>query len=162
MSQSISHEAGEIFVSPHGKLADGTKVELYTLRNSRGMEARISTYGGTVTHLFAADRDGKFGDVVLGYNWLHGYVTNSPYFGCLVGRFGNRIANGQFTLDGKSHQLAKNNGANSLHGGVKGFDKVVWKATPGVTTNGPVLELDRKSTRLNSSHERLSRMPSSA
>lgn len=141
MSQSLSQEAGQIFVSPHGKLADGTKVELYTLRNSRGMEARISTYGGTVTHLFAPDRLGNHADVVLGHDRLRGYLLKSPYFGCLVGRYGNRIANGHFTLDGKAYQLAKNNGGNCLHGGVKGFDKVVWKARPSVTTNGPALEL---------------------
>jgi len=141
MSQGITNPAGEIYVSQHGTLHDGTPVALYTLRNSRGMEARISTYGGTVTHLFAPDRDGNFTDVVLGYNTLRQYVSNSPYFGALIGRYGNRIANGKFTLEGKPYQLAKNNGVNALHGGAKGFDKVVWKARPGVTTNGPVLEL---------------------
>ena len=141
LSQGISDSAGKIYENDFGKLSDGTPVKLYTLRNSRGMEARISTYGGIVTHLFAPDRKGDFADVVLGYNTLRQYVSNSPYFGCLVGRYGNRIANGAFTLDGKSYRLATNNGPNSLHGGVRGFDKVVWQAQPVLTTNGPSLEL---------------------
>jgi aldose 1-epimerase len=144
-SPSLSQDAGEILISNHGKLADGTPVKLYTLRNSRGMEARISAYGGTVTHLFAPDRAGNMGDVVLGYDRLRGYLISSPYFGCLVGRYGNRIANGRFSLDGKTYQLATNNGPNTLHGGLKGFDKVLWKAIPTVTTNGPALELTYES-----------------
>lgn len=140
-SAGIKNSAGEIFVSEHGRLHDGTPVQLYTLRNPRGLEARISTFGGTVTHLFVPDRKGHNADVVLGFDSLYRYVSNSPYFGCLVGRYGNRIAGGKFTLDGKTYQLAKNNGENSLHGGIKGFDKVVWKAKPAVTTNGPALEL---------------------
>jgi aldose 1-epimerase len=141
MSQGVSNPHGEIYVSKHGTLPDGTPVDLFTLRNNNDMEVRISAYGGTVTHLFAPDRNGVAEDVVLGFDKLYRYVSNSPYFGCLVGRYGNRIANGQFSLDGATYQLAKNNGANALHGGVKGFDKVVWKGRPYVTTNGPAVEL---------------------
>lgn len=110
-----------------GKTPDGKSVELYTLRNSKGMEARIMTYGGIVTSLKVADKTGQFSDVVLGYDHLDGYVENNPYFGALIGRYGNRIAQGKFTLNGRQYTLAQNNGENSLHGGVKSFDKVVWK-----------------------------------
>src|SRR6478609_569133 len=110
-----------------GKTPEGQSVELYTLRNGKGMEAQIMTYGGIVTSLKVADKAGKFSDVVLGYDNLDGYIKSSPYFGALVGRYGNRIAKGKFTLNGKQYTLAQNNGENSLHGGVKGFDKIVWK-----------------------------------
>ena len=126
---------------PFGQTADGQKVAIYTLRNSQGMEARICTYGGTVVSLKTPDRKGNLGDVVLGYDTLDGYLTNSPYFGCLIGRYGNRIGKGTFTLDGKAYTLATNNGPNHLHGGIKGFDKVVWAATPKATEAGPALEL---------------------
>jgi aldose 1-epimerase len=132
---------GVVHKAPFGKTADGTPVEIYTLRNSSGMEATIMTYGGIVTSLKVPDRKGKFGDVVLGYDKLPGYLTNSPYFGALIGRYGNRIAKGQFTLDGQTYTLATNNGVNSLHGGIKGFDKVVWTASPADTFYGPGLEL---------------------
>ena len=113
-----------------GKTPDGTPVDLYVLTNSKGMTAKVATYGGIVTELHVPDRDGKFADVVLGFDDLAGYVKNNPYFGCIVGRVANRIASGKFTLGGKEYTLAKNNGPNTLHGGVKGFDKVVWKAEP--------------------------------
>ncbi len=132
---------GTISQSPFGKTLDGTPVEIYTLRNSKGMEARIMTYGGIVQSLKVPDKNGQFGDVVLGYDTLDGYLTNSPYFGALIGRYGNRIGGGQFTLEGKTYTLATNNGPNSLHGGIKGFDKVVWQAKPWVTAGGPELEL---------------------
>jgi aldose 1-epimerase len=110
-----------------GTTPDGQAVELYTLRNAKGGEVSIMTYGGIVTSLKVPDKNGKLDDVVLGYDKLDDYVkNNSPYFGCLVGRYGNRIAKGRFTLDGKTYQLATNNAPNHLHGGVKGFDKVVW------------------------------------
>lgn len=108
--------------------ADGKAVDLYTLRNEHGAVAKITTYGGTVTSLKVPDKNGKLVDVVQGYDNLDGYLKSSPYFGCLVGRYGNRIANGKFTLDGKQYTLATNNVPNHLHGGVKGFDKVVWFA----------------------------------
>lgn len=131
--------------APFGQAPDGTPVQLYTLRNSRGSEAQICTYGGIVTSLKVADKHGKFGDVVLGYDTLDGYIEKSPHFGCLVGRYGNRIAKGKFTLNGKEYTLAVNNPPNSLHGGVKGFDKVVWKAKVLVSSTGPALELNYTS-----------------
>ena len=88
--------------------------------------ARILTYGGIVQSLETPDRAGKLDDVVLGFDDLQGYVKSSPYFGAIVGRYGNRIAGGRFTLDGKTYKLAANNGPNALHGGTKGFDKLVW------------------------------------
>jgi len=128
--------------APFGAVPDGTPVEIYTLRNSRGMEAGIMTYGGIVVSLKVPDKDGKFADVVLGYDNLNAYVANNPMFGALVGRYGNRIASGQFTLDGNTYTLAKNNGPNHLHGGIKGFDKKVWKvARAEVGPDGPRLEL---------------------
>ena len=109
---------------------DGEKITQYTLTNPSGMIVKILNYGGTVTDIIVPDKDGKMGDVVLGYDSLSGYrQPNNPYFGCLVGRYGNRIANAKFTLDGKEYKLAANNNGNTLHGGVKGFDKRVWKAS---------------------------------
>jgi len=135
--------AAKIAIShvPFGQAPDGTPVQLFTLRNSRGSEAKICTYGGIVTSLKVADKHGRFSDVVLGYDHLDGYLQQSPHFGCLVGRYGNRIAQGKFTLNGREYTLAQNNGANSLHGGVKGFDKVVWAAKVVVNTTGLGLEL---------------------
>ncbi len=127
---------------PFGATSSGEKVALYRLRNREGMEAHIITYGGIVTTLTAPDRKGHFADVVLGYNSLQGYLKDSPYFGALIGRYGNRIAKGQFILDGKTYQLATNNGPNTLHGGNVGFDKVVWKVAKSETTaDGPKLTL---------------------
>src|ERR1017187_3898679 len=131
-----------IMPAPFGKTLNGTPVEIYTLRNANGMTARIMTYGGIVQSLMVPDKNGSFGDVVLGYNTLDGYLTNSPYFGALIGRYGNRIAKGHFTLDGQIYTLATNNGPNSLHGGIKVFDKVVWKVVRAENTpKGPQLEL---------------------
>jgi aldose 1-epimerase len=132
---TITHE-------PFGTTPANVPIERYTLRNRRGMEARIATYGGIVTHLTAPDRKGQYADVVLGYETLAEYLKSNPYFGALIGRYGNRIANARFTLDGKQYQLAQNNGRNSLHGGNVGFDKVVWKAAKAVVTDdGPQLTL---------------------
>ena len=122
--------AGRFEGANFGKTEDGTPVELYTLTNAHGMKAKIMTYGGILTELDVPDRDGKMGDVVLGFDNLKGYLAGHPYFGAIVGRVANRIAKGKFTLDGKEYKLAVNNGPNSLHGGLKGFDKVVWKAEP--------------------------------
>jgi aldose 1-epimerase len=136
-----SQTTSSITKAPFGKTLDGTPVELYTLRNGCGMAATIMTYGGIVTSLKVPDKNGKFSDVVLGYDNLGGYLTNSPYFGALIGRYGNRIAKGQFTLDGQAYTLATNNVPNALHGGLKGFDKVVWAAKEVETFYGPGLEL---------------------
>jgi aldose 1-epimerase len=111
-----------------GQTPDGHKVKLYILTNSNGLKARIMTYGAAVVSLEVPDRNGKFDDITLGYDNLDGYVKNNPYFGVIVGRYGNRIAKGRFTLDGTTYKLATNNGENHLHGGIKGFDKVVWDA----------------------------------
>ena len=111
-----------------GTTPDGQSVELITLTNGRGMELRAMTRGATITHLRVPDRSGTLGDVVLGYDSLSGYLASSPYFGAVVGRYGNRIARGRFTLGGQVHALATNNGPNHLHGGVQGFDKVAWRA----------------------------------
>jgi aldose 1-epimerase len=128
--------------APFGRTPDGTPVDLYTLRNSQGAEARIMTYGGIVVSLKVPDREGRMGDVVLGYDTLDEYIAENPYFGCLVGRYGNRIANGRFTLDGETYTLAQNNSPNHLHGGWKGFDKVVWRARSFQSPLGPALELN--------------------
>jgi aldose 1-epimerase len=124
-----------------GKAPDGTPVDLYILHNSKRAEARICNYGGIVVSLKVPDRNGQFGDVVFGYDHLDGYLKSSPFFGALIGRYGNRIAKGKFTLDGKEYTLATNNYPNCLHGGNKGFDKVVWKAKDRITPAGPALEL---------------------
>jgi len=115
---------------PFGRAPDGTAVDLYRLSNRHGLVATITNYGGIVTSLLVPDRRGNLGDVVLGYDSLAEYLAKSPYFGCLVGRYGNRIARGEFSLDGQAYSLAKNDGANHLHGGRIGFDKVVWSPRP--------------------------------
>lgn len=124
-----------------GKTPDGQTAQLFTLVNKNGARVKLTNYGGIVTSLEVPDRDGKLGDVVLGYDNLDGYIKSSPYFGCLVGRYGNRIAKGKFKLGGKEYSLATNNGANALHGGLKGFDKVLWAAKPMETKDGPAVEL---------------------
>lgn len=134
-------EPTPIRVEAFGKTTDGKEVSLFTLKNRNGMEARITNYGGLVISLLAPDKAGKFEDIVLGYDSLAEYIKDSPYFGALIGRYGNRIQKGKFTLNGVEYTLAVNNGANALHGGLKGFDKVVWNAKPMQTLGGPRLEL---------------------
>jgi aldose 1-epimerase len=121
--------------------ADGKEVDLYTLTNKNGLQAKISNYGCIITELWVPDRAGKMGDVVFGYENLADYVKKTPYFGATVGRVGNRIANAKFDLDGKTYQLAANNKPHHLHGGNKGWDKVVWEAEPVETPHGPSLKL---------------------
>jgi aldose 1-epimerase len=137
-----TNTVGTISQAPFGKTADGTPVEIYALRNTKGMEARIMTYGGIIVSLKVPDKDGNFGDIVLGYDKLDDYVKNNPFFGALVGRYGNRIAKGKFTLDGREYTLALNNAPNNLHGGPIGFDKKVWKATTLLTADGPAIQLN--------------------
>ena len=132
---------GQITRESFGKTAEGQDVDIYTLKNSRGAEAKITNYGGIVTSLKVPDRNGKFADIVLGFDNLDAYLKGHPYFGALIGRYGNRIAKGRFTLDGVEYKLAVNNGENHLHGGIKGFDKVVWKAKPLKVPGGAALEL---------------------
>ena len=122
-----------------GKTADGKPVELYTLTNGKAT-AKVMTYGAILTELHVPDRDGKPADVVLGFDDLKGYLAGHPYFGATVGRFANRIAKGEFTLDGKTYTLAKNNGPNTLHGGLKGFDKAVWNAEEVSSPDGPAVK----------------------
>src|SRR5690606_6638030 len=113
---------------PFGQLEDGRQAELFTLTNAHGLIARITNYGATLTELHVPDRQGKLATVVLGFENLQGYLADVPYFGCVVGRYANRIARGRFTLNGVEYQLACNNGRNFLHGGRRGFDKVLWEA----------------------------------
>lgn len=124
-----------------GQTPDGKQVYLFTLRNPHGAEAHISNYGGIVTSLKVPDRSGHLDDVVLGYDNLADYIKETPYFGALIGRYGNRIARGKFTLDGKEYSLATNNYPNALHGGTKGFDKVVWEPTILTGPEGAGLKL---------------------
>jgi aldose 1-epimerase len=131
----------QISKEPFGRTKEGRPVDLFTLRNSKGLEARICNYGGIVVSFKAPDRHGKMGDVMLGYDNLEDYIKNNPFFGCLVGRYGNRIAQGKFKLNGKEYTLAVNNGPNSLHGGIKGFDKAVWEPSIRTTPDGPALQL---------------------
>jgi aldose 1-epimerase len=121
-----------------GKTAAGQAVELYTLTNAAGMRADIMTYGGALVALTAPDRTGKFGDVILGMDDIKGYETPVPYFGALIGRYGNRIGKAQFVLDGQTYNLPANDNGNTLHGGNKGFDKRIWTAKAGT---GSSLEL---------------------
>ena len=137
----MKSSAAQIGAAPFGQTADGQSVDLFTLRNANGVEVRLTNYGGIVTSWLVPDRKGSLGDVVLGYDTLDGYLKASPYFGCLVGRCCNRIAKGRYTLNGVTRQLAVNNGQNALHGGLKGFDKVVWQAGSRMTPDGPAVQL---------------------
>jgi aldose 1-epimerase len=138
---AMASAAADLERRPFGKTPDGTPVEAFTLRSPRGLEARVITYGAIVQSLQVPDGKGGKVDVVLGFDTLEEYVKDNPYFGCVVGRYANRIAKGRFTLDGKEYRLATNNGPNHLHGGRRGFDKAVWKAAPKEGRDGPALEL---------------------
>jgi len=124
-----------------GKSPDGQAVDLYTLSNKNGVEIAIMSYGAIIVSIRVPDRTGKFADVVLGFDSLDGYLKGHPYFGAVVGRYGNRIAKGKFTLNGQTYTLAKNNGENSLHGGLKGFDKQVWPAKDLTNDDNASLQL---------------------
>ena len=128
-----------------GTMLDGTAIEQFKLTNANGIEMKVITYGGIITSLKLPDRDGNLSDVVLGHDNLEGYLKQSPYFGAIIGRYGNRIAKGIFTLDSVQYKLAQNNGANHLHGGNVGYDKVVWSAEPLTTTNTVGLKLTYRS-----------------
>ncbi len=129
---------------PFGEV-DGHAVRLFTLKNANGLTAKITDYGAIVTELYVPDRDGELSDIVLGFDTVEEYVDGSPYFGAIVGRVANRIAGGTFELDGKTYTLAKNNGPHHLHGGVRGLDKVVWKAQAVPTEHGPSVVLTYRS-----------------
>ena len=124
-----------------GKLEDGTPIDIYTLKNRKGLQVEITTYGGAVVTIKTPDRHGLMADIVLGYADTSGYMLDVSYFGALIGRYANRIARGRFTLNGVEYQLAQNNGVNHLHGGVRGFHKVVWKAREKSRAGGVALEL---------------------
>jgi aldose 1-epimerase len=115
---------------PFGKMPDGKAVERFTLTNANGIELKAITYGGIITSLRVPDRTGRLDDIVLGFDNLESYLKDHPFFGAIIGRYGNRIAKGTFTLDGQTYKLATNNGPNHLHGGDKGFDKVLWTVEP--------------------------------
>jgi aldose 1-epimerase len=139
-----SAKPGSVTATPFGKTPDGRSIQRYTLANQSGMQVRIATWGGTVTNILVPDRTGKLGDVALGFSTIDPYFTKSPYFGAIVGRYANRIAKGRFTLEGKTYQLAKNNGPNALHGGKKGFDKQIWTAEV-LSQNPPAVRFSRLS-----------------
>ena len=128
-------------VESFGRTKGGEAVEIYTLRNRRGAEARVMTYGAALVSLKVPDRAGRFEDVLLGFDDLATYESDTHYIGAVVGRYANRIARGRFTLNGVEYKLAVNNGENHLHGGLRGFDKVVWKARPLNTRAGSAVEL---------------------
>jgi aldose 1-epimerase len=134
-------KSGSTTKSSFGKTPEGEQVDLYTLTNKNGVEATITTYGGAVVSLKVPDVHGTLGDIVLGFDSVDGYVNNKSYFGAIIGRYGNRIGHAQFTLDGKTYTLAKNNGENTLHGGIKGFNKAVWTAKEIPAKDGQALEL---------------------
>jgi len=134
---SITTPSGaKLSQAPFGALPTGEPIRVFTLQNAHGVEVRAIEYGGIIVSLHTPDRSGVLADIVLGFNDLDGYLAGSPYFGAIAGRYANRIANGRFTLDGKTYQLAVNNGPNALHGGLKGFDKAVWRGELGTTDRG--------------------------
>jgi aldose 1-epimerase len=133
------HKAG------FGTTKEGAAVEIYTITNRNGLTAKLTTYGATLTELLVPDKTGTPGNIVLGYDSIEPYLAGVPYFGCTVGRVGNRIAKGTFTLNGKTYKLATNNGPNHLHGGLKGFDKVVWKAEVWPSNDGQAVKFSYRS-----------------
>ena len=139
--QSDSSAMDRITKAPFGQTSDGQAVDLYTITNANGLEMQVTNYGGLITSLRVPDKEGNLGDVALGYDALDGYLEQNPFFGALVGRYGNRIAGAQFTLDDSTYTLAANNGPNHIHGGVKGFDKRVWQAEPFEDETGAGLVL---------------------
>jgi aldose 1-epimerase len=136
--------AGGITSEPFGEV-DGEAVDLYTLTNANGVEVKIMTYGGILQSIRVPDRDGNLANVTLNKPTLEDYLDGHPYFGCITGRYANRIARGTFTLDGEMYRLALNNGENTLHGGEVGFDKVIWEASEVTDGDGVGLRLSRTS-----------------
>ncbi len=140
----LSHAAfasQEIRVRSFGETAAGEPVDIYTLVNAQGAETEITNYGGIVVSLMMPDQEGEFEDIVLGFDTLDEYLQGHPYFGATVGRYANRIADAEFTLDGETYTLTANDGTNHIHGGNQGFDKVVWRAQAYTTADGPALRL---------------------
>lgn len=139
--QSNNKEKSMIEKTTFGKLERGGDADLYTLTNKSGVSAKITNYGATVVSLFVPDKNGKLEDIVLGYDTPEDYAKGTSYFGAIVGRYGNRIGKGKFSIDGTEYKLAVNNGENHLHGGIVGYNKVMWNAEPVDTENGPSLKL---------------------
>lgn len=133
LGPAAASEGGSLTKELYGTTAGGEKVYEYTLTNANGMEVKIITYGGIITSIMVPDRWGEMANVALGFDNLQDYETKNPYFGCITGRYANRIANAKFVLDGQTYCLDRNNGPNSLHGGITGFDKVVWEVTKEIT-----------------------------
>jgi aldose 1-epimerase len=124
--QTAATPMPEVTRAPFGTMPDGTAIEVFTLKNANGIEVRAINYGAIITSIKTPDRNGAVGDIVLGFDSLEGYLGDHPYFGAIIGRYGNRIARGRFTIDNIQYTLARNNGQHHLHGGVRGFDKQVW------------------------------------
>jgi aldose 1-epimerase len=143
--QSMDIEIEERY---YGQTLEGDAVTSYTLTNNQGMTMEVINYGGIIVSLTAPDRAGKLQDVVLGFDSLQPYLHGNPFFGALVGRYGNRIAKGKFNLDGEEYALIQNNGENHLHGGTKGFDKVIWESQATDTPDGPMLQLSYTSAHM--------------
>ncbi|MHA3775549.1 aldose epimerase family protein [Verrucomicrobiota bacterium sgz303538] len=146
MKTLIASGPYSISEQPFGQMPDGTPVALYTLAREGGLRVAITNFGGTITSVWAPDRTGTPADVVLGYETLEGYLAGKSFFGGIIGRYGNRIARGRFTLDGGEYVLPTNNGPNHLHGGPGGFDRVLWHAEAGQVADGVALKLSRLST----------------
>lgn len=140
-SQEDEASSKRISVEPYGTLQDGSAVSMYTLKNNSGATMSVINYGGIITSLLVPDKDGNLIDVVLGFDSLQAYEKRNPFFGALVGRYGNRIGGGKFTLDGKEYDLVKNNNGNHLHGGTKGFDKVIWNVEEVSSDEGVAIRL---------------------
>ena len=138
---SPSEQAGHVSISPFGVLNDGTTVSIYTMTNRNGVTMKVINYGGIIVSLHVPDRDGKLVDVVLGYDSLATYEKRNPFFGALVGRYGNRISKGKLVLDGNEYKLTINNDGNHIHGGKRGFDKVFWKGEEVATNDGVAIKL---------------------
>jgi aldose 1-epimerase len=137
-SRSLESNIGR---QPFGSLPDGRDVDLYALTNGSGMRVEITNFGGIVTSLSAPDWHGRLADVVLGFDNLESYLAGHPYFGAIIGRYSNRIANGTFDLAGRTYTLARNSGGHHLHGGISGFDRALWRARPRSSPDGPQLRL---------------------
>ena len=130
-----------VTMKPFGTMPDGRPVQMYRLENNNGMEVNVITYGGAIQSIMVPDKNGHLADVALGFDNLDGYLKTDTYFGALIGRYGNRIAKGEFALDGKAYHLPINNGPNTLHGGTKGFNTKVWAASPIESPNSVGVEL---------------------
>jgi len=138
-------KGGAVTRAPFGKLKDGSAVEVFTLTNAKGVEVRALTYGGIIQSWKVPDKAGKLADVVLGFDTIDGYQTDHPFFGAIIGRYGNRIGNAQFSLDGRTYKLAANNGPNNLHGGARGFDKQLWTGEIVKSDRGQAVAFSRTS-----------------